>query len=66
MKEDIEMMGQQKGVQDQLFYCFNLDRYVPSDHLLRGIDQPRVYDVYGNASVQTAELFGIAGGMSLF
>jgi len=32
------MMGQQKGVQDQLFYCFNLDRYVPSDHLLRGID----------------------------
>jgi len=38
MKEDIEMMGQQKGVQDQLFYCFNLDRYVPSDHLLRGID----------------------------
>jgi transposase len=38
MKEDIEMMGQQKGVQDQLFYSFNLDRYVPSDHLLRGID----------------------------
>src|SRR6187397_3133679 len=39
MKEDIEMMGQQKGVQDQLFYCFNLDRYVPVDHLLRGIDR---------------------------
>jgi transposase len=33
------MMGQQAGVQDQLFYSFNLDRYVPSDHLLRGINQ---------------------------
>lgn len=33
------MMGQQAGVQDQLFYSFNLDRYVPSDHLLRGIDR---------------------------
>ncbi len=32
------MMGQQKGAQDQLFYSFNLDRYVPSDYLLRGID----------------------------
>jgi transposase len=32
------MMGQQAGVEDQLFYSFNLDRYVPSDHLLRGID----------------------------
>lgn len=33
------MMGQQAGVQDQLFYSFNLDRYIPSDHLLRGINQ---------------------------
>lgn len=33
------MMGQQAGVQDQLFYSFNLDRYVPADHLLRGINQ---------------------------
>jgi transposase len=32
------MMGQQAGVQDQLFYSFNLDRYVPADHLLRGVD----------------------------
>lgn len=32
------MMGQQGSVQDQLFYCFNLDRFVVSDHLLRGID----------------------------
>ena len=33
------MMGQQAGAQDQLFYSFNLDRYVPRDHLLRGIDR---------------------------
>ena len=33
------MMGQQVGEQKQLFYSFNLDHHVPSDHLLRGIDQ---------------------------
>jgi len=33
------MMGQEAGVQDQLFYSFHLDRYVPCDHLLRGIDR---------------------------
>ena len=33
------MMGQQAGVQDQLFYSFNLDAHIPSDHLLRGIDR---------------------------
>ena|SRR5947207_15939796 len=33
------MMGQQPGGQKHLFYAFNLDDHVPSDHLLRGIDQ---------------------------
>ena len=33
------MMGQQVVVQDQLFYSFNLDTYVPPDHLLRRIDR---------------------------
>jgi hypothetical protein len=33
------MMGQQAGVQDQLFYSFNLDSHVPPDHQLRGIDR---------------------------
>lgn len=33
------MMGQRGGTQDKLFYSFNLDDYVPRDHLLRGIDQ---------------------------
>jgi transposase len=33
------MRGRQRGGQKQLFYSFNLDDHVPSDHLLRGIDQ---------------------------
>jgi transposase len=33
------MMGQLSGVQEQLFYSFNLDQHVPRDHLLRGIDR---------------------------
>ena len=33
------MMGQQSGGQKRLFYAFNLDDQVPSDHLLRGVDQ---------------------------
>jgi transposase len=32
-------MGQQPGGQKKLFYSFDLDDHVPSDHLLRGIDQ---------------------------
>jgi transposase len=33
------MMGRQSGCQDRLFYSFNLDAYVPPDHLLRSIDR---------------------------
>jgi hypothetical protein len=33
------MMGRQRGGQKKLFYSFNLDNHVPSDHLLRGIDR---------------------------
>jgi transposase len=33
------MMGQSGGNQSHLFYSFNLDDHVPSDHLLRGIDR---------------------------
>lgn len=33
------MMGQQEARRNQLFYAFDLDSVVPSDHLLRGIDQ---------------------------
>ncbi|CAN7317827.1 transposase [Trinickia sp. LjRoot230] len=39
------MMGRQGGVQDQLFYSFNLDEHVPRTHLLRGID--RYFDLRG-------------------
>lgn len=31
-------MGQQTGLQDRLFYSFNLDDHIPQTHLLRGID----------------------------
>ena len=33
------MMGQRTVLQEALFYSFNLDRYVPMDHLLRSIDR---------------------------
>jgi len=33
------MMGQSGGNQSRLFYSFNLDDHVPSDHLLRDIDR---------------------------
>ena len=33
------MMGRGPGGQKQLFYSFNLDDHVPTDHLLRGIDR---------------------------
>src|SRR5688572_1488226 len=32
-------MGQLPGGQERLFYSFNIDHHVPSDHLLRYIDQ---------------------------
>lgn len=33
------MMGRQTGGQDKLFYAFNLEDHIPSDHLLRGINR---------------------------
>lgn len=33
------MMGQNSSNQSRLFYSFNLEDQVPSNHLLRGIDQ---------------------------
>jgi hypothetical protein len=33
------MMGRRIGMQEQLFYSFNLDTHIPADHLLRRIDQ---------------------------
>lgn len=37
------MMGQRGGSQERLFYSFNLEDHVPSNHLLRAID--RVFDL---------------------
>lgn len=33
------MMGRQTGGQDKLFYAFNLEDHIPSNHLLRGINR---------------------------
>src|SRR6202166_1173467 len=33
------MMGERRGMQEALFYGFNLERHVPDDHLLRKIDR---------------------------
>jgi transposase len=33
------MMGRRCGAHDKLFYSFNLEAHVPSDHQLRGIDR---------------------------
>ena len=33
------MMGERSSVQEARFYEFNLERHVPSDHLLRSIDR---------------------------
>ena len=32
------MMGQGSGNQDRLFYSFNLEDQVPTNHLLRGVN----------------------------
>lgn len=33
------MMGQQSGIQEQLFFCFSLENHVLKDHLLRRINR---------------------------
>jgi hypothetical protein len=33
------MMGSQASAQERLFYSFNLDDHIPSNHLLRGVDR---------------------------
>jgi transposase len=33
------MMGEQRGMQEALFYSFSLERHVPDNHLLRKIDR---------------------------
>lgn len=56
------MMGRQSGVQDRLFYSFNLDDQVPRDHLLRGID--RCFDL-GGLREQLAPFYSHTGRPSI-
>ena len=53
------MMGQQAGVQEQLFYSFKLESHVPHDHLLRGID--RLLDL-GELRRHLAPFYSHTGG----
>ncbi|QPK64742.1 hypothetical protein IVG45_07275 [Methylomonas sp. LL1] len=32
------MIGQQSGIQEQLFFGFSFENHIPKDHLLRGIN----------------------------
>ncbi len=56
------MMGQLSGVQEHLFYSFNLDKHVPKDHLLRGID--RFLDL-GGLRKKLAEAYSPIGRPSI-
>ena len=55
-------MGQLSGVQEHLFYSFNLDKHVPGDRLLRGID--RFLDL-GGLRKKLAEAYSPIGRPSI-
>jgi len=56
------MMGQQTGLQEKLFYSFNLDDHVPRSHLLRGID--RFFDL-GDLREHLAPFYSHTGRPSI-
>lgn len=56
------MMGQQSGIQEQLFFCFSLENHIPKDHLLRGIN--RFLDL-GDFRQQLAEYYSPIGRPSI-
>ncbi len=37
------MMGERTAMRGALFYAFDLERHVPSDHLIRSIDRSWTY-----------------------
>jgi hypothetical protein len=61
-EEWIDMMGHQGGVQDKLFYSFNLDDHVPQSHVLRGIDW--VFD-FSDLRHHLAPFYGHTGAPSI-
>src|SRR4051812_30026106 len=48
------MMGERAEAQEALFYDFSLERHVPGDHLLRGIDC--FVDLSGSRAIRQAEV----------
>jgi transposase len=58
------MMGRQTGDQRQLFYLFNLDTRIPSDHLLRRIN-PTVTGVLADLREKLARFYSEIGRPSV-
>ncbi len=58
------MMGKQKGDQSQLFYLFNLEDRIPSDHLLRKIN-PMVSRVLADLREKLASFYSDIGRPSI-
>ena len=51
------MMGQLLSGQERLFYSFNLEDHIPSNHLLRSIDQCLdLSDLRHHSPIFTAQL----------
>jgi transposase len=58
------MMGRQRGDQSQLFYLFNLERRIPTGHLLRRIN-PVVTGVLSNLHEKLAPFYSDIGRPSI-
>ena len=58
------MMGRQTVDQSQLFYLFNLEEYIPADHLLRRLN-PIVSRVLVGRQTGTVTLFAFDEGQGL-
>jgi len=58
------MMGRQTGDQRQLFYLFNLEARIPSDHLLRRIN-PIVTGVLADLRKKLAPFYSEIGRPSI-
>lgn len=59
------MMGRQTGDQSQLFYLFNLERRIPTGHLLRRIN-PIVTQILGELREKLASFYSDIGRCRLY
>src|SRR3974377_173230 len=63
-RRSIAMMGRQETDQGQLFYLFNLERRIPSDHLLRRIN-PVVAEIMLQVREKLAPFYSDIGRPSI-